>query len=113
LLLTSCASSGPKGQTSAERNFERRLYAGAGVLVSQLDPGVEQFETLSVDEEQGVGGSLTLGYDFSSRIAVEGHFASLGEATFAPEGEISYQVGGLTSMRGLVWGQCRPIQTFR
>jgi len=105
LFLASCASSGPKGQTSAERNFERRPYVGAGVLASRLDPGLEQFETLSVDEDQGAGGSFTLGYDFSSRIALEGHFASLGEATFAPEGEINYQVGGLTA---LIYGLNEP-----
>lgn len=98
LILSACASLDAPGQSSAERNFERRPYGGAGVLISQLDPGVQQFEGLSVDNDQGVGASFALGYDVSNRFAIEGHFASLGEASLDPEGDISYQVGGLSAL---------------
>ena len=105
LVLSACSSFEAPSQTSTERNFERRLYVGGGVLISQLDPGVQQFDGLTVDEDRGFGASFGLGYDVTRRLAIEGHFASLGEANLDPEGDISYQVGGLSA---LIYGINEP-----
>ena len=92
------------GGAGAPGDFERRLYVGAGALLSELEPDTDG-DDLELDDTQGAGGSLALGYDLSERFSVEGHVATLGEATFDPAGDIAYQVGGLSALGYLLGGE--------
>lgn len=85
----------------ADQNFDKRIYAGAGVLISKLEPDTDDVEGVSVDDSSSGGAAVTLGYDLSERFAVEGHYADLGESSLSPDGSISYQVAGIS---GLVYG---------
>lgn len=96
--LSACTSIQPDVATD---EFTSRVYVGAGALVSELDPNADKNPAISVDDTQSAGGLLALGYDLTSRFAVEGHIAELGEATLAPSGEIGYRVGGVS---GIVYG---------
>ena len=75
-----------------------RPYIGVGVLGSQLAPDTDDVVGVDVDEDQSFGGTAVLGYDISNRFTVEGHFSDLGEATLTPDGEIGYQVGGISAL---------------
>ena len=74
------------------------MYVGGGVLVSDLDPDTSRAAGVSVDESTSGGGSVLVGFDLSSRFALEGHYADLGEADLSPAGSIGYQVGGLSAL---------------
>ncbi len=87
--------------SGSDRDFNNRVYVGAGALVSQLEPDTSDVAGTSVDDSMDSGGSLALGYDVNHRISVEGHLASLGEATVNPAGTIGYTVGGIS---GLYYG---------
>lgn len=82
----------------ADREFDKRIYAGGGVLLSNVEPDTSAVPSVSVDESSSAGASLKLGYDLSNRFAIEGHIADLGEAELAPAGSISYQVAGLSGV---------------
>ena len=86
------------GGARPEGDFNKRIYVGAGVLASQLKPDTSDVAGTSVDDSMGTGGSLTFGYDISHRFSVEGHLASLGEATIDPAGSIGYTVGGVSGV---------------
>ncbi|MFK7861088.1 MAG: OmpA family protein [Granulosicoccus sp.] len=94
LVLSGCGILG-SGQSDS------RIYAGAGVLASQLEPDASGVEGVSVDDTDSRGVGLLLGYGVNERLSIEGHIADLGEATFSPDGSIAYQVGGVS---GIVYG---------
>ncbi len=96
--------------SSPDGDFNSRIYVGAGVLASHLKPDTKGVAGTSVDDSMGSGGSLTLGYDISSRLSVEGHVASLGEATIDPVGTIGYTVGGVS---GVYYGLNKPRERAR
>ena len=96
--------------TRSDRNFENRVYVGAGLLGSQLDPDTDGVAGTSVDNSQSAGLSGTVGYDINNRFSVEGHLAMLGEATLDPAGSISYNVGGIS---GIVYGLNEPYERSR
>jgi len=77
------------------------MINSAIVLASRLEPDTSEVTGVSVDDTNSGGGSLLLGYDLSNRFSLEGHVASLGESTLAPDGSISYQVAGIS---GLFYG---------
>ena len=101
LATGGCGMIDMSGLGGRDGGFDRRVYVGGGVLVSQLEPDADGEDGIELDEDTSAGGSLAVGYDLSERFAVEGHVASLGEATFLPDGDVAYQVGGLS---GLVYG---------
>jgi len=101
LAVGGCSLLGMDSPAGRDSDFDGRVYAGGGVLGSQVEPDVNEGAGVSLDEDRSVGGSLAIGYDISERFSVEGHVASLGEATFDPDGDIAYQVGGIS---GLVYG---------
>ena len=104
------ACSGP-GAFQNNQDFDKRIYAGAGGLLSRVDPDTSDVAGVSVDDSLSGGGSVFLGYDLNNRFAVEGHYADLGEAELSPAGNISYQVGGLS---GLIYGfnrQRKSVET--
>lgn len=85
-------------EAKVDQDFNSRIYAGAGVLVSRLEPDADESVTYSVDQKDDSGASFTLGYDLSERFSIEGHMADLGEATFNPNGSVGYKVGGLSAI---------------
>ncbi len=95
MVLAGCSSI---GASRADRDFQPRVYVGAGLLASRLEPDTDGVIGTSVDENMSGGGSVALGYDINSRFSVEGHIAALGEATLDPEGSIDYTVGGLSAL---------------
>ncbi|ASJ75555.1 OmpA family protein [Granulosicoccus antarcticus] len=107
IVLSGCST---LGNSSENRDFRNRVYVGAGVLASQLEPDTSGVTGVSVDDSMGAGGSLTLGYDIDNRFSVEGHIASLGEATLEPTGTIDYTVAGVS---GLVYGLNQPNDRAR
>ncbi|MEE9320011.1 MAG: OmpA family protein [Granulosicoccus sp.] len=87
-----------KKKARVNQEFNSRFYVGAGLLASKLDPDADESVTYSVDQTQDSGASIAVGYDLSERFSLEGHIADLGEATFDPNGSVSYQVGGLSAI---------------
>ncbi|MFK7996368.1 MAG: OmpA family protein [Granulosicoccus sp.] len=98
VLLSGCSA---PGSLKSDTQFDRRIYAGAGLLLSQLEPDTSAVTGLNVDESDSTGVSLSVGYDVNDRLSIEGHVADLGDATLSPDGSVSYQVAGLS---GLVYG---------
>lgn len=76
-------------------DHDGRFYIGAGGLVSQLEPDTDNVDNLDVDEKSSAGGSVAIGYDISNRFSLEGHIASLGEATLSNDEPVGYTVGGV------------------
>jgi outer membrane protein OmpA-like peptidoglycan-associated protein len=86
---------------AADAEVRHRVYAGAGLLISRLEPDTSGVAGTSVDESMSAGGSITLGYDLNPRFSVEAHVAGLGEASLDPAGDIGYAVGGFS---GVMYG---------
>lgn len=76
----------------------QRVYAGVGLLASELEPDTDGVAGVSIDESISSGASITLGYDISNRFSVEGHLADLGNVTLNPTGSIDYKVGGVSAL---------------
>ena len=100
LALGACGTAGlvPDIDVERDRDFQGRVYAGAGALVSQLEPDTDRVPDLELDDDVSAGGTVALGYDLSNRFAVEGSYATLGEATLSPAGEIEYRTYGLSAL---------------
>jgi len=92
LGLTACQSFG------GSSDFQGRPSGGVGALVSQLEPRTSDVDGVSVDESISGGAGVLIGYDINPRFSVEGHYSTLGEASFDPAGSIDYQVGGLSAL---------------
>ncbi len=71
-----------------------RAYIGLGAGLSWLDPETKN-TSVNVDDDQDFGAKLTLGYEISPFLALEGFASKLGEATFKPSGSIDYNNYGL------------------
>lgn len=99
--VTTLSACGSVRSLQLDRNFDNRIYAGAGVLLSKLEPDTDGVSGVDVDDSGSSGVGLLLGYDINNRFSVEGHIADLGDSELSPEGSISYQVVGLS---GLVYG---------
>ncbi len=84
-----------------ELEFKPRVYAGAGVGVTRLEPKMPN-DSLSVSEDSSTGFHGVIGYDFTSRFAAEVYYADLGSADIAflgaDVGKIDYQVFGLSGI---------------
>lgn len=94
-VLSGCSTLDSSGSDGV---FNNSVYVGAGVLASRLEPDTSGVAGTSVDDSMGTGGSLTFGFDVSNRLGVEGHLASLGEATIDPAGTVGYTVGGISGV---------------
>lgn len=92
LLATGCATT---DETAA---VDGRLYAGAGGLISRLEPDTDAVDGVEVDDSSSGGANLLLGYDIDDRFSIEGNVARLGEANLSPEGQIEYDVGGISAL---------------
>jgi len=77
--------------------WKSRWYAGAGLGVSRLNPDPNG-TIFRVSDDKSFGYKLTLGYDWSKRISIEGYYADLGEAKLSPRGRIEYRHLGLSGL---------------
>ena len=72
-------------------NFKRRLYIGAGIGQSIMEP--ETTGTIySIDKDNDFGAKLYIGYDLFEDLSVELSLADLGQTTLNPGGEIDYSI---------------------
>jgi len=97
LFIASCGSIGGGFDNSTDTGHKGRIYIGAGLGVTNLEPDPNN-QPVSVSEETSAGGQLTLGYDASNRFSVEGHIADLGEAEISPAGDIGYTTAGVSGL---------------
>lgn len=95
LILAGCSS---YGDLVSNNDYGSRFYVGAGALISQLEPDTDGVDGVSVEDSDSAGFSLTAGIDISQNFSLEAHLADLGEASLAPAGSVSYQVGGLSAL---------------
>ncbi|MFK7891851.1 MAG: hypothetical protein AB8B63_13630, partial [Granulosicoccus sp.] len=98
LIASGCSTT---GKLAIGDGYDKRFYAGAGLLMSNLEPDTDDVAGVSVDESTSEGFSLTAGLDVSRDFSIEAHLADLGQAELDPTGEVSYQVGGIS---GLIYG---------
>jgi outer membrane protein OmpA-like peptidoglycan-associated protein len=100
-VLSGCSALGldmDLGRFASDQDIEKRIYVGAGVLMSQLEPNTNQVAGTTLSESESSGMSGTVGYDFANRFSVEGHYAELGEAELAPAGTVGYSVAGVSAL---------------
>jgi hypothetical protein len=84
--------------TYAEQGADdAKWYAGVGLGISNLEPDGND-SSYRVDDKSSTGFKLTLGYDWSEKIAIEGYYSDLGEATLSPNGEVSYRDLGASAL---------------
>ena len=82
-----------------DRDFNQRIYVGANVGLTRLEPRTAG-TAFKVGDDSSSGGSLTLGYDLTKHFSVEGFFANLGQAEIARRadnvkaGDIDYKSWG-------------------
>ncbi len=90
----------------AQAEFTKRVYVGLGGGVSFMSPN-ENDTGYVLDQDSDTAAKAYLGWDFAKKWAVEGHVATLGDATFVqgpgesltpPEGAIAYQAVGLSAL---------------
>lgn len=84
-----------------EAQFNRRVYVGAGVGATQLEPKTNH-SSLSVSENTDTGFHIAAGYDFTTRLSAEIYYADLGAADIAfldqDVGKVNYKVFGLSAI---------------
>lgn len=83
-VLSACAGNTPYGNDGSE--FQRAVYATAGLGASRLNPSVDEFPELDVNDRVEPAGQVTIGADLSSTFSVELHTADLGSVGFSPSG---------------------------
>lgn len=72
-------------------------YGGLGFGLSQLEPD-SNGSLYQVEDKSDAGIKLSLGYDWSDRISIEGYYTDLGEAAMSPNGTVSYQDLGASGL---------------
>jgi len=72
-------------------------YAGIGLGLSRLEPD-RNGSLYRVEDMSDRGFKLTLGYDWSERISIEGYYADLGEAGMSPNGSVAYKDLGASGL---------------
>jgi len=97
LSSAACAQSQPfdsvsaaarQGRYLAKDAFTRKFYGGIGFGMSWLQPDTTDAPGFDPNKRVNPAGQLTLGYDVSKWLSLEGHAATLGEAGLAPSGTI-------------------------
>lgn len=86
--------------SSTSAYAQSAFYLGAGALVSQLEPRVND-TGFSVTESTSTGGKIFAGVDLTTRLSMEGYFSQLGGAELTNQvvtGEIDYQAGGISGL---------------
>jgi len=85
--------------------FTPRIYVGAGVGATQLEPKMPN-GSLTVSDDTDSGFDIAVGYDFSSRLSAEVYYGDFGSAGIAfigaDVGTVDYQVFGLSGIAYLL-----------
>ncbi len=106
LSLTAVISTGAALMAVAQaderkQSFSKRVYVGAGVGASVLEPKSHS-SSLTVSDGNDFGYHVALGYDFTTRLSAEIYYANLGEAKIAflgsDVGAVDYAVFGLSGI---------------
>jgi len=74
--------------------FSRSFYTSAGFGMARFDPDTSADPAYSVNDNNGGGGQLAIGYDLTKRFAIELHTADYGSAGLNPVGRVEYQMNG-------------------
>ncbi len=72
-------------------SFNKRVYVGIGAGQSDLDPDTSEVPGIDVVDDSDVAVNVTLGFDLTRRITIEGQFADQGEAELTGNTGIEYQ----------------------
>lgn len=72
-------------------------YVGGGIGRSQLEPDPNGTQSV-VSESGSAGFKVYVGKDIGERFGVEGYYANLGQAEISPQGEIGYQLFGVSGL---------------
>jgi len=99
-FLASCITLLPASVFSQQfdRGFSKRIYVGAGVGQSFLDPDTSGVPTISLIDDNDTAGLLTLGFDFSRRLAAELQYAGLGTAGLTGGDGIEYAEASISGL---------------
>ncbi len=106
--LTGCSSLGSLiGGASGDEEFQKGVYASAGIGASRLTPSVDKFPGLDVNDRVEPAGQVTIGADLTPTFSVEIHSADLGSAGFSPSagadgsssaGRYNYHMNGVSAL---------------
>lgn len=105
--LMACSTTAPTSPSIATQSSRldipqprnsKQIYAGAGLGLSRLEPDTSEQPGYDVTDKSSLGGQVTLGMDLSRRFSSELHLASLGSAGISPQGDVSYQIGGVSGL---------------
>ncbi len=98
-LLVAGPTLGLAANSPSERYFNKRVYIGAGLGISELAPE-STTDALSITENNDTSASLRLGYDLTRRFSIDAYAADLGTADVSfigtPVGGVDYQVYGVS-----------------
>ena len=89
--LLSNADTNTNAEPSDIKNFERRIYIGAGIGLSLMKPDTDG-TSYSIDNNIDFGYKMYVGRDLSNYFSAELTFADLGQTTLKPSGTIDYGV---------------------
>lgn len=78
--------------------FAKRIYVGAGIGASWLNPDSSEVPGLNVNDRVNNAAQIAIGTDLSKHFSLELHAADLGQAGFSPEGSIDYSVFGASAL---------------
>lgn len=86
----------------SDREMDTRLYIGAGLGITNVDPEAV-CPCYGVDDDMSAGGEIFVGMDITRRFSIEGYYADLGKAKIhglngADAGEIGYQHYGISAL---------------
>ncbi len=106
--LAGCSSLGSMiDGASGDGDFQKGVYASAGLGASRLTPSVKEFPALDVNDRVEPAGQVTIGADLTPTFSVEMHSADLGSAGFSPSagadgsssaGRYNYHMSGISAL---------------
>ena len=101
-LVAACTTLLPASAFSQQFDggFSKRIYIGVGAGQSVLEPDTSGVPSVSLLDDNDTAGVLTLGFDFSRRLAAELQYAELGTAGLTGGDGIDYAE---TSISGLYY----------
>ncbi len=97
LLVVVAAPAALQASDGGQEAFESRWYLGAGIGRSHILPATGG-TGYAVTDRHDTGYRLAIGYDWSERLSIEGHYARLGTARLTFGGEVDYADYGLAAL---------------
>ena len=84
--------------SNPEKSHDQRVYVGAGIGRSFLEPDTSEVQGIDVNDRAQLGVQITVGKDMGRRFSVEGHYADLGDAGLTQNAEIAYKELGISAL---------------